>query len=167
MCNWTEEHFKEILSMNRNPLKQLYLPDCKEILFRGKRLLDGQWIEGDVSHHKSGKVFIKLKYGSATSSYEIDKKTLSQYKGFSDKFGEKIWDNSICEFYTVDDGYGVGIIKNDHVYWIGGQTSQKYLLTPLSSINYSQPWTVVGNIFDDNPLLKCLNVEIKMKGQSL
>ena len=39
-------------------------------LFRAKRIDNGEWVVGDLSHHKTGRVFVKPLNGSAISTCE-------------------------------------------------------------------------------------------------
>lgn len=126
----------------------------REILFRAKRICDGEWIEGFYVGLRPNLQTMKPEschyiYGLNTISYDIDPETLCQYTGLKDKNGKRIWENDI-----------VKIGANTLVRW-----SEKYAGWCLVQRGWmyehffgeavdERDCEVVGNVFDNPELLK-------------
>lgn len=75
----------------------------REILFRGKRHLDGKWVEGYLDHVDG--------YDAYTiSEYFVDDLTIGQYTGLKDKNGKRIFEGDVIRVDKV--GVGVVTFKN-------------------------------------------------------
>lgn len=84
--------------------------DMQEILFRGKRLDNDQWVEGDLSHNIQGEEYIRCWGWSAYKAYKIDPITLGRFTSLTDRNGVKIYEDDICCFMKRDSD---GISKQD------------------------------------------------------
>lgn len=73
----------------------------REILFKAKRIDNGEWVEGYYlrdQYHRGGKDIIFYRKNSdwfTVYTNIIDPKTLCQFTGLCDKNGKRIWENDI------------------------------------------------------------------------
>lgn len=142
----------------------------REILFRGKRIDSEEWVEGgyfgvdedgDALH-----TFILTNCQtrdftsehSVFTGHKVDKKTVGQFTGLSDKNGKKIFEGDILlsryEDKVEDSGYGS--IYNEVAFtngsfgMIGENTGD---IIPFSEYPVTEE-VVVGNIYDNPSLIQ-------------
>lgn len=131
----------------------------REILFRAKRLDNGEWVEGLLWRKKynSNKLFISCfpNEDDDEECFVVDSKTVCQYTGLTDKNGVKIWENDVV-LVTDDNGFcgqvdtGIGEIDFlEGLWYISG-----YVQNSLYDIDKCFQIEVIGNIFDNPELLK-------------
>lgn len=137
----------------------------REILFRGKRIDNGEWVEGGICDYDSGvSIFVVNHYDGTlyeppyTDLDEIDviPETVEQYTGLTDKNGKKIFEGDIVKFYEHYDNCSVYC---DIGYIVYRDENAKFLYyTPDSIVGYSIDSTcileVIGNIHDNPELLE-------------
>lgn len=140
----------------------------REILFKAKRLDNGEWVEGfymnlgNKYHYiLAGKLDITRGYPDFVK-YSVAPETICQYTGLTDKNGNKIWENDVVKYEDAEadfEGY------HDNVFVNVGKvcmTPQGVFFTNRQTVDMDDLWLsdcsveaeVIGNIFDNPELLK-------------
>ena len=148
----------------------------REILFKAKRLDNGEWVEGYYIYHLKRTIcpfggsvkpedeqhvimqdgFSDWNMPRNTVVYEIDPDTLCQFTGLTDKNGKKIWENDICdrkEKYPEIVAYNKGDWQLDYSYAFGKEMHSNACNLGFYACERNCV-EVVGNIFDNADLLE-------------
>lgn len=119
----------------------------REILFRGKRLDNGEWVEGFVYQISDDTaMFIMLKNKHA-ESYQVDPTTVGQFTGLLDKNGAKIFEGDIVDILTENEEIGV-VAYEDGGFLVN---ADGFCVDFHSNINGTD-LEVIGNIHDSELL---------------
>ena len=127
----------------------------REILFKGKRIDNGEWVDGTNFY------IAKNKVESFIENVQIDTETVGQYTGLTDKNGKKIFEGDIVKFednqyevrrecdtpggYWAETGYIL-----DHIGW----NDYIRFTDTIDGYNNEICVEVIGNIHDNPELLR-------------
>ena len=121
----------------------------REILFRGKRTNNGEWVEGDLIHLPNGISILANGY-----AYVIPE-TVGQYTGLTDKNGKKIFEGDIIDtpdrlikvvWFTPNAQFDLNFIRY----------ANDIIITNFKGIHMRdlKEYEIIGNIHDNPELLK-------------
>ena len=142
----------------------------REIMFKAKRIDNGEWVEGNLINldADSGYCYIVPAFKNASTlpinwliagrMILVDPKTLCQFTGLCDKNGNKIWENDIFQYIDeitmVTQKYLIEY-NETHASFVRLRNIKKlgfqYLWIDESICNHGE---VIGNIFDNPELLQ-------------
>ena len=127
----------------------------REILFRGKRISDGDWSYGTLRIGNTG-VTIIVPDDTPLGKYgKVDPETVCQFTGIIDKNGVKVFENDIVRDY--DEENEVFVVKYyAHIGYPAFDVEPEINCecNGLSYLAELQLLEVIGNIFDNPELMK-------------
>ena len=142
----------------------------REILFKAKRIDNGEWVEGYYCKWLKGERIITYSEketdciitwmsNGGMSRYEVNPETLCQFTGLCDRYGNKIWENDILK--TWSDQYaqvkfglhnpGAAISEYSQGFYVDFP-EKSFLRKELGY--WCKETYVRGNIFDNPELLQ-------------
>lgn len=132
----------------------------REILFRAKRIDNGEWVEGYYVKTTLGKdiepsdvIFVpwNINRSEQWGWIKVLTETLCQYIGLKDKNGKRIWENDIVRIEnSMDEGIG-NIEFYGGMWYVDGKPSNSlYDIVEYDDADVE----VIGNIFDNPELMK-------------
>lgn len=144
----------------------------REILFRAKRLDNGEWVEGNLvfsldADEEWRAIIIPIKNSYMFSSgnededlgfenwYRVDPNTVCQYTGLTDKNGVKIFEGDIVRSISMYDKSNMVVIFEDGEFRM--VLCEKYKEYIPGCVFYAIRCfdkEVIGNIFENHELLK-------------
>ena len=119
----------------------------REILFRGKRVPDNEWVEG-FYFREAGSFIKELPSAISTPTHLVYPETIGQYTGLTDKNGTKIFEGDIVTMPAYNGGRHKTV-----VYFKNGKFAvdgSNYGFKDIAPKNMK----VIGNIHDNPELLK-------------
>ena len=122
--------------------------EIREVIFRGKRTDNGEWVKGylyitHIGSHEIGSYDAEINIERLT--FDVIPETVGQYTGLTDKNGVRIFEGDIVRY---EDDIGYVIYNGDDARFLVDSPNM-YI-----SMDYSNEFEVIGNIHDNSELLK-------------
>ena len=133
----------------------------REILFRGKRIDNGEWIYGDLFRDKDGNTYIQYwTENKEYRSYEVDPETVGQYTNSLYFDGQKIFEGDIGGILIVPDRI-MDIVHYEVAFDTGEQGFLLYngvykCAIDLVDVSNGLGLVIIGNIYDNPELLEVM-----------
>lgn len=134
----------------------------REILFRGKRLDNGEWVYGHYGEYTNMRsetisaMSVPNKhsiYGNLC--YDVDPSTVGQFTGLTDKNGKKIFIDDIVEAKRPPHFQrGVVTQLSDGLYVFKEKKYHDLIDFKLEDVNLERCLSAIGNIHDNPELLE-------------
>lgn len=127
----------------------------REILFRGKRTDNGEWVEGYFGESRKKDIcyIIKRAGGDSCSEYfidfEVNPETVGQFTGLVDKHGDRKWEGDIFKF--GDHIYIIEWDDDDLAFWANEPFEPDYSVA-LAEFSADEV-EVIGNVHDNPELI--------------
>lgn len=115
-----------------------------KILFKAKKLSDGEWVKGSLVKTPFG-TFIEWYEDSICNKREVDPSTVCQFTGLKDCEGNEIWEGDIVEREIYDLFKGSAKVKAVIEYMDGAFVA---ITDGIPYSLYFKYITVIGNKFD-------------------
>ena len=147
----------------------------RKILFKAKRIDNGEWIIGNLVYSEDAEEDWKAiiiptfdsnmftKGGSKgdlgfENWHRVDKDTICQYTGLTDKKGNRIWENDIIKYHFGNDAAPIKFgeyqscfdsTKTGHIGFYVDWDCEKSLRKDLGYWVNLIDCNIIGNVFDD------------------
>lgn len=124
----------------------------REILYRGKQIVSGEWIYGVPISNDNITCIFKLTDGlSELKGFQVKTETVGQYTGLTDKNGKKIFEGDIVK----GKGKGKKAFAVEYSQNIAGFVTRGTgaFSCPCMNVGTMKSYEVIGNIHDNPELL--------------
>ena len=133
----------------------------REILFHGKRLDNGEWVEGlmyQISDDTTPFIMLKNKHAE---SHQVDPATVGQYTGLTDKNGKRIFEGDIVICRQGIEGNHVRVCIEigfvEMKFGAFGLHRKQGYYRPFKDWLEDYEYEIIGNIHDNPELMEVGN----------
>ena len=133
----------------------------REILFRGKQVNDGMWIQGYLFQFWGRAYILWGMTNDTPTMHEVKPETIGQFTGLTDKNGVKIFEGDIVAFTAEDElwepHYYQGFVYFcDGAFWVdcGKDNDDNDVLFSIGhALLADKNIQIIGNIHNNHELL--------------
>ena len=129
----------------------------REILFKAKRIDNGEWVQGAVLFHDTDAttIFNQHMGNDSLQGFEVNPATICQCTGLKEKNGKKIWENDILMAH-LDESYPEDATYETVEWGVAGWVTHEANSIDRQYLDEFdlEHFEVVGNIFDNPELLQ-------------
>lgn len=131
----------------------------REVLFRGKRLDNGEWVEGSLFVGDNGECEICYGTPRVRITYHVDPATVGQYTGLKDKNGKRIFEGDVV--YSIYSKKNYPVLFGEFGYinengdeegacgWYNEEIGYGY----KTAFADAEEWALIVGTIHDNPEL--------------
>lgn len=123
----------------------------REILFRGKRIDNGEWIYGYYCkaemHGHSGEEYFIIEYSCDGAQYRVSPFSVGQYSGMADCNGTRVFEGDVVSFRDEDGIKCEGVVVFNY-FRFGIRENPINDCFPLENTEYNSV-KIIGNIYKD------------------
>ena len=143
----------------------------REILFRGKKLSNGEWVQGHYFETITKHIHHNIVVPDSMAvlgyiNYEVDIQTVSEYTGLNDLNGIPIFEGDIIKHYNKieyghSSSFDVGLVywDEEELGWKRtGQSESQYIKNHGYILTNKSKYEVIGNIYDNPDLISSISI---------
>lgn len=118
----------------------------ENIKFKAKRLDNGEWIEGEISHFENTIWIVPIDHKPFYSGCaEVDPGTICMFTGLKECEGNEIWEHDLIHFVGCKPTAEVFWSEEDYAFMAASENEPHYLLPHVLEVGKIER---VGNKFD-------------------
>lgn len=119
---------------------------AENIKFKAKRLDNGEWIEGEISHFENTIWIVPIDHKPFHSGCaEVDPGTICMFTGLKDCIGKELFENDLIHFIGHKPIGKVIWSEENYAFMVASENEALYWLSDVQEIGNIE---IVGNKFD-------------------